>query len=182
MSDMFNKVGGLRRGYSVAAVNQFMADAKVSYEGKSAAVNAAKVLSVVFPDEKGGYDRVQVDATLDRLASAFIKRDRAEFVSRHGQQAWLDRVAERATTLYPRLLRPVGERFVHPGRGQLGYSAESVDPFLDLVSAFFNEGKELTANQVRTVVFKAARGKKAYEESVVDAYLNRVLEVLLAVE
>ncbi len=31
-----------------------------------------------------------------------------------GEAAWYDRVADRATTLYPRLQRPRGERFAHP--------------------------------------------------------------------
>ncbi|OKL49217.1 cell division protein DivIVA [Boudabousia marimammalium] len=182
MSEMFNKVGGLRAGYAIDEVDDFMARARASYEGSSSEINARSVLAAAFSTQKGGYKRVSVDATLDRLAAAFVKRDRADYVARHGQQAWLDHVADRATVLYPRLSRPEGERFTHPEKGESGYSVAEVDAFLTRVVAFFNEGQPLSARDVRNIVFKAKRGDKAYSEVSVDAYLNALLEVMLAVE
>ncbi|OKL47188.1 hypothetical protein BSR29_06090 [Boudabousia liubingyangii] len=179
---MFSRVGSLRKGYSVAEVDAFLEEARAAYEGDSTEVDANTVLEKVFKEERGGYSRVEVDTTLDRLIAAFVKRDRADFVNRNGQQAWLDFVAERAATLYPRLLAEAGQRFPSPKRGYPGYRRSEVDEFMNVISAFFNDGSDLTANDVRTVVFRSARGSKAYDEAVVDAYLNRVLEVMLAVE
>lgn len=47
----------------------------------------------------------------------------------------------------------------------------------------FFEGKgPLTSADVRAATFSPARGKSAYEESSVDAFLARAVEVLLGVE
>ena len=52
--------------------------------------------------------------SVDRLLGAPAG---AALVAAHGRQAWMDQVTQLATTLYPRLLRPAGERFA-PASGQ----------------------------------------------------------------
>ena len=88
---------------------------------------------------------------------------------------------DRVTTLYDRLLRPRGSRFAHPDSGR-GYEATAVDDLLDRLAAYFDEGSPLRVDDVRLAIFKPARGKKAYAEGPVDAYLGRAVEILLAVE
>ena len=53
---------------------------------------------------------------------------------------------------------------------------------MDRVIAYFDADGDLTAAEVRSVTFPTARRAQAYAEGVVDAYLDRVVEVLLAVE
>lgn len=178
---MFSRVGSMRRGYNGAQVDSFLAEARQAYEGSAGVMDASQVMNMVFADERGGYKRREVDATLDRLVSAFVAKDRAEYVARNGQQAWFDKAADLAVTLYPRLLRPTNERFAEPVKAS-GYKKSDVDQFLDRVAAFFNDGAELNAEDVRSACFRSARSSKAYDERIVDAYLNRVLLVMLAVE
>ena len=98
----------------------------------------------------------------------------------NGSQAWMERVAQRATTLYPRMLRPRGKRFAHPN-GK-GYDATQVDELLDRLAQYFDSDKGITSAEIRSATFKTAKNEKAYKEGVVDAYLSRAVEVLLAVE
>lgn len=179
---MFSRVKSMSKGYDPAEVDAFLKAAKSAYESDVDSLSPSDVFTKVFPQIRGGYDCAEVDVTLDRLAAAVIKKRRADFVQVNGQQAWLDQIAERATTLYPRLMRPDGERFSRPSGGRAGYSVSEVDAFLKRVSQFFDESGDLSANEVRNVSFSPKFGKKAYDERVVDAYLNRLLEVLLAVE
>lgn len=178
----FSRVGRLSRGYEPAEVDAFFDAARAAYEREPGArkFKASDVREAAFHQVRGGYSTSEVDLALDRLETAFVRQERAENVAAKGQDQWLAMVADRATTLYGRLVRQPGERFRHPdGRG---YRASEVDAFLDRLSAFFEDGGEMTANEVRYVTFSPARGREAYEEGVVDAFLSRAVEVLTAVE
>jgi DivIVA domain-containing protein len=144
-------------------------------------MRGADVRTVAFDLVRGGYATSAVDGALDRLEGAFVRRERAAFVGRQSQKEWMSAVAERATTLYPRLVRPRGERFAPPERGR-GYLADDVDEVLDRLVAYFDRNGTLTSAELRGATFRPARGGRAYAEGPVDAYLDRAVEVLLAVE
>lgn len=178
----FSPAGRFKRGYDRAEVDEFFAAARAAYERVPGAeqLKAADVRRVAFHQVRGGYATHEVDLALDRLETAFVRQERAENVAAKGQNQWLAMVADRATTLYGRLIRPRGRRFRHAsGRG---YRIAEVDQFLDRLSTFFEDGGNLTADEVRYVTFPTARGKDAYDEGVVDAFLARAIEVLTAVE
>ena len=177
------KVGFFSKGYHCGQVDAFFEDARRAYEGglPPEQFSAEQVRLATFELKNRGYNIEAVDAAMNRLEAAFVKRDRADSVAAEGEAAWYDRVADRATTLYPRLQRPRGERFAHPSRGR-GYDCEAVDDLLDRIAAYFDEAGELTADEIRTATFRAKRGKKAYAEGPVDAYLGRAIEILLAVD
>lgn len=184
MSGLFEAVGKLSSGYGKSAVDEFFARARSAYEGAHAdgvIIDARAVREVTFPIARGGYSMQAVDEALDRLESAFIQRERAEHIARLGRQSWLDSVADRAKTLYPRLLRPMGERFAHPKRGR-GYRAAEVDEMCNRLIGYFDEGRPLASADLRYAIFPSARGKSAYAEGPVDAFFARAVEVLLAVE
>ena len=182
--NMFDRVSFLKKGYDCEQVDEFFTNAKISYENSNSPIEftAKKVREVVFDEKYRGYSHHEVDAALDRLESPFLQRERADHVSVNGQQAWLDLVAERATTLYPRLRRPQGEKFSHPTGREIGYSCEEVDEFLSKLADFFDDKSTLTVEQARSVMFSPARRKKAYKEGPVDAYICRIIEVLLAIQ
>src|SRR5690625_4149646 len=117
MEDLFPTVGRWASGYDREEVEEFFERAKAAYENGRISMSSEDVRTAAFDLVRHGYDPAAVDAALDRLETAFIQRDRSEFVAAHGQDAWMEQVAERATTLYPRLVRPRGERFAPPERG-----------------------------------------------------------------
>ncbi|MDO5034192.1 MAG: DivIVA domain-containing protein [Actinomycetaceae bacterium] len=184
MNDFFPSVGLFRKGYSKAEVDEFFQKARQAYEGDRTGpmFSSEQVRKMTFPLKRRGYDPAVVDAALDRLESAFISSERANHVAVNGEEVWLDHVADRATTLYPRLVRPVGERFSHPEPKERGYRASEVDAFLDRIASFFDDDEVLTADEVRRVTFSVAKGEDAYLEGPVDAYLSRTIDILLSIE
>ena len=183
MSELFPTAGRFTKGYDKEAVAQFFETARDSYETGAAAeeVSFEEVRSAAFPLVRGGYDTGAVDSALSRLEAAFIQRDRAAYVARFGEPAWYSKIADEATTQYPRLLRPAGERFSPPADGTIGYSAPEVDALMDRLADFFDDRGPLTEADLRFALFKPAKGKGAYREAQVDAFLGRAMYVLLAV-
>ncbi|MCI7551036.1 MAG: cell division protein DivIVA [Actinomycetaceae bacterium] len=195
MSNTFSRAGFFLAGYSVKQVDRFLDRAKEAYHNlaESSAssgggtpdatpdtVDENAIRSVAFDWTRDGYSPKEVDATLIRLEEAFMRRRRMLFVEEHGEQAWMDRTYEEAKVLYPRLVRPAGERFAS-AHGQ-GYAKTAVDRFMDHVSRFFDGKDALRSTQVRSVTFPAAKNDAAYDESVVDVYLERLTQILVAVE
>jgi DivIVA domain-containing protein len=183
VEDLFSRVKGGARGYDVREVDEFFDRAQRIYEGKSdEAMGPEQVRTVAFSQVRGGYDEAQVDGALDRLDSAFTRKERSEFIAVHGQQAWLDKIVDRATTLYDRIGRPAGQKFAPAERGEPAYDKGQVDALLNRLAAYFNDGAPLSSNDVRHAVFTATRGKRGYAMGPVDAFLDRALEVLVAAE
>ncbi|MDR0592684.1 MAG: DivIVA domain-containing protein [Bifidobacteriaceae bacterium] len=182
MADLFRRVNR-GSGYDTHEVDDFFARAQAVYEGRSAELMGPEtVRTVAFTPVRKGYDEPQVDGALDRLDNAFTRKQRSEFIAQHGQQAWLDKIVERATTLYDRLGRPDGQKFAPAERGQLGYDRTQVDALLSRLADYFNNGAPLASSDVRHAVFTPVRGKRGYAMGPVDAFLDRALEVILAAE
>lgn len=182
MAQVFPRAGRMSHGYDVEQVDEFFAGAREAYEATAGeSMTAADVRAAAFDLVRHGYDPASVDAALDRLEGAFVQRARATSIGTDGQDGWMSDVAERATTLYPRLVRPAGERFAPPERGR-GYDSDAVDALLERLVDYFDSGSELNAAEVRAVTFPSAPRDRAYAEGAVDAFLDRAVDVLLAVE
>lgn len=183
MTRMFRTAGRFANGYDPEQVEDFFARARRAYEGdRSELIEGQDVRRVAFDLVRGGYDPIAVDAALDRLERAFTARGRAEFVAANGQEAWMEHLAGRARTLYDRLRRPDGERFARARRGEQGYTPDDVDALCHRLVAYFDSGASLTSEEIRHATFGAARGRRAYAEGPVDAFLDRATEVLVGVE
>lgn len=190
MSNTFERVGRLHSGYDCKQVDEFLRAAKEAYahfsgqvqiqDNDNEAIDESTVRGVSFTWNRNGYKPFQVDAALDRLEAAFIQRRRASVMYSKGEQAWLEQTYTAATSLYPRLQRPAGQRFADAQKR--GYLKEDVDAFLEQVAHYFDGQANLSSKEVRRQNFRPALGEKAYDESVVDVYLDRVVSVLMAVE
>jgi len=60
-----------------------------------------------------------------------------------------------------------------------GYHPKDVDAFAKRLGGYFREGKPLSLTEVRSIVFRPKHG--GYREAQVDALLDAVVEVMLAV-
>lgn len=189
MTELFPRVSTTARGYDIDQVDAFFDRARTDYEAVAseglpaaqASLDSGAVRVAAFDLVRHGYSPAAVDSALDRLEAAFVAADRADFISEHGQSAWMGGVVDKATTLYERLTRPPRERFAPPQRGR-GYDAAQVDALLDRLVAYFDDGTPIKAAQVRSTTFATVPRSRAYGEGAVDAYLDRVVDVLLAVE
>ncbi|MEW6861343.1 cell division protein DivIVA [Trueperella pyogenes] len=181
MTDTFKRVGSLANGYDPKQVDEFLEKAKMAYGGDdSLGIDEVAVRSAAFDWVRKGYSPELVDAALDRLESAFMQRRRAKVMEVEGEEAWLAATYEQAQALYPRLLRPAGEKFAD-AKG-VGYAKEEVDALLERLADYFAGSAQLSASELREYIFSKARGQKAYSETVVDVYLDQAAYVLLAVE
>lgn len=184
MTDLFPRASRMRHGYHMGQVGEFFKRARVAYENPGGAGTEMTTLDIrrtAFDLKRGGYSTAAVDAALDRLETAFATRVRENYVRAHGQEAWMKDLADRAQILYPRLRRPKGQKFAPPPGLHGGYDRRQVDAMLARITAFFDGGEQLTADDVRSATF-THRGKgKAYSERVVDAYLARTVDILLGV-
>ncbi len=180
MAKMFPRVKVTHTGYHMDQVEDFFDDAREDYED-GGQMTAAQVRAAAFDLVRGGYDPTAVDDALDRVEAALAARERVAFIEQHGQEEWMKEVASRATVLYPRLTRPDGLRFRPPGRGK-GYERGAVDAVMVRLIDFFDSGRPLSSQDLRTVTFPAAPAARAYGEGPVDAFIDRAIDILLAVE
>ena len=182
----FERVQRNEYGYNAKQVDQFLQRARVSLETPKAAVHAirsADVRSVSFDPVKGGYSAAVVDAALDRLEDAFARRERDELIAASGEEAWLRDIGHLSGILRGRLHRPDGERFRRPAKKKArSYNTVDVDNLCHDLIGYLEEDKPLSVDNIRRAVFRYAVGKDGYEENQVDAFLDRVVELMAAID
>ena len=167
-------------GYDQREVDAFLARARAAYDADDeGGMTSDEIRHVSFGLKKGGYSTAYVDAALERLEDAFFLRERERAFEEAGKREWLSSARETAQVILNRLARPDGERFSRVSILSKGYRRSEVDALAERLIAYFEEGKPVKIDQVRTVAFSAQRG--GYRESQVDLLLDSVVEVMLAV-
>lgn len=171
-----------KQGYDVDQVEDFLEEARRAYQAdpnQPGALDAASIRATAFAMQRGGYSTSHVDDALERLEDAFAQRERERAIGEAGEQAWFGRARSAAQEVLDRLARPDGERFARVGVFTDGYHVGDVDEFARTLVGYFQHGKPMSVQQVRTVVFRTA--KRGYTEAQVDAVLDAVVDVMLAV-
>lgn len=182
----FQRVPRSEYGYNAKQVDQFLQQARISLETPEAAgkaVTSTDVRTVAFDPVKGGYSAAVVDAALDRLEDAFARRERDELIAAAGEEAWLRNIGQLSGVLRGRLHRPDGERFRRPSKSQArSYNTTDVDDLCRELIGYLEEDKPLSVDSIRRAVFRPATGADGYEETQVDAFLDRVVELMAAID
>jgi len=182
VSTTFPRTRKSRRGYNVDEVEDFLEDARRAYSAENgvAVVNSESIRRTAFSMQKGGYSTTHVDAALERLEDAFASRERDRaFAQNGGDQAWYGTARSTAQVILDRLARPAGARFSRVGPLTRAYNVKEVDAFADRLVDYFQHGKPMNVDEVRTVAFSATR--RGYNETQVDLLLDSVITVMLAV-
>ncbi|WP_439592546.1 DivIVA domain-containing protein [Microbacterium sp.] len=171
---------GRTKGYEPRAVDAFLERAREAFERGGEPVTAADVRQVAFPLVRRGYVIASVDTALTRIEDAFAARERDLAVARPGgAREWVGDARETAQVVLDRLARPSGQRFARVGALRYGYRIDEVDLVADKLTRYLATGEPVTVDQVRNVAFRMQRG--GYREAQVDAVLDAVTEVMLAV-
>ncbi len=182
----FERVQRGEYGYNAKQVDQFLQQARVSLENPESApqpINSSEVRAVSFDPVKGGYSAAIVDAALDRLEDAFARRERDELIAASGEEAWLREIGHLSGILRGRLHRPDGDRFRRPAKKKArSYNTADVDRLCRELIAYLEQDKPLSVDSVRRAVFRPAAGRDGYEEAQVDAFLDRVVELMAAID
>ncbi len=171
-------------GYDKAAVDEFLERARQEFEGEPSAdgtpyLDAAAVRTAAFPLVKRGYAIEPVDAALARIEDAFAARDREAAVATTGTRVWVERARDDAQVLLDHLARPRRHRFARAGWLRFGYRTDEVDLVAERLVEYFETGRPIAVDQVRAVAFRMQR--RGYREEQVDAVLDAVIDVMLAV-
>ncbi|SFS06372.1 DivIVA domain-containing protein [Microbacterium sp. cf046] len=175
----FAETQGAVKGYEKRAVDAFLNRAREAFEAGAEPMTAAEVRQVAFPIVRHGYVIAAVDAALGRIEDAFAAREREAAVSTEGAHAWVGQTRETAQVVLDRLSRPKGRRFDRVSALRYGYRIDEVDLVADKLARYLETGDSVTVEQVRAVAFRMQRG--GYRETQVDAVLDAVIEVMLAV-
>ena len=176
----FPDARGRTKGYEKRAVDAFLARARSAFEaGDLSDITAAHVRQAAFQLVGHGYSIPAVDAALSRIEDAFAARERDIAVQREGPSEWVGKTRETAQIVLDRLRRPRGRRFARVGRLRYGYRIDEVDIVADKIARYLETGETVSVEQVRSVAFRMQRG--GYREVQVDAVLDAVVEVMLAV-
>lgn len=181
VSETFARAGRFSKGYDIEQVETFLGRARTAYEesGRGPAMTSWHVRTVGFDLVRGGYDVDAVDAALDRIEDAFARREKQRGEERSGSAAWQTQLRTQEQSLRAQLARPDGERFPRGSGMELTYDVEAVDDLCQRIEESFAAGQPLAPDAVRLAVFKSRRGSRGYREASVDAFLDRVVELLV---
>lgn len=170
-----------RRGYDTKQVDAFLNRAKVTFEepeNSKKGLTSGELRRASFKLKRRGYEPRFVDSALDRLEEVFFERERRGYIRSHGQQKWAQLLSSLERDIYGRMNRDHGERFKRRSFFAHGYRRSQVDAALDQIARAFQQGNQVKTADVRNVRFHLQRN--GYDEAQVDAYLDAVVEYLLA--
>jgi DivIVA domain-containing protein len=176
----FASTTGRTKGYDKRTVDAFLAKARAAFEARDGSMSSHDVRQVAFPLVKRGYVIAAVDAALSRIEDAFAARERDAAIARDGAHAWVGQTRATAQAVLDRVSRPHGKRFDRVNSLRYGYRVDEVDLVTDKIATYLETGQSVTVEQVRAVAFRMQRG--GYREVQVDAVLDAVVEVMLAVD
>src|ERR1700709_2218948 len=168
VSTTFPRVRTSKKGYAVDEVEDFLEEARRAYSADRAAptvVTAESIRRTAFDMEKGGYSVIHVDAALERLEDAFAAREKDRAFSEVGDQAWFGRARATAQEALDGLDRPWGHKFKRVNALTLGYHRKDVAECGEQLTAYCQDGKPMSVDEVRTVAFRMRRG--GYNETQV---------------
>lgn len=186
INSKFKLVGSDEIGYNVKQVDVFLDRARsyfLNTDTASKAITSHDVRTASFDPARGGYSAQAVDAAMDRIEDEFVLREKDILIKADGEEAWMKRIGQTASLLRTRLHRPDGERFRRPSRKNVqSYKIEDVDLLCHELLTYIEDNGELSVDIVRRAVFASVKGEQGYEESQVDAFLDRVVELMAGVD
>lgn len=177
MSFSFPQAEAKQLGYLPEQVDSFIETARNQFaDATQELLTSNQLRNTEFDLVSGGYEITAVDTAMDRLEDAFAAREIQRQKLFRGEFAVNDRLARITEIVRGRLSRPKRQKFASVGFLLRGYDRKQVDALLAQVEQHLNSGTRLQLNVVRRAIFKAKRG--GYVESQVDAFIDRVVEIL----
>lgn len=188
------KVRRRKWGYNMSQVDEFLSKAHRLYEQAQPAMSQESVQISSFDLQRGGYRISDVDGALMRLQQAVSDKHTRWEVEYRGERGWMEETLGLVLSLKPRELAPLCRRFDKGKRKTVSYDMQQVDQVMDdswyticrhlsiSPGTRLREPMDVDAVNVSDTVFTQRKGKRGYGEPSVDAYLNRVVQVLNRIE
>ena len=176
------RCGRLRKGYAPEQVDQFLDRLRRACAGPVPQVKSSQVRSAGFRLVLGGYDVAATDAVLAAVDDALVALEHARALASPQRARWLEGAQALRAAVASRVTAPAGERFPTGRWLERGYHRGDVDALCGLVAEHLAGRRVLRPDQVRAALFRPGRGRRGYREVPVDAFFDRVVELLSAVE
>lgn len=177
MSYSFPIAEAKKSGYDKAQVDKFVDLARQQYGDSNLEIVTSNIIrNTEFDLVDAGYLISAVDTAMDRLEDAFAAREIQRQRLFRGEFAVSDRLERIVEIVKGRLSRPKRKKFSHVVWLLRGYDRKQVDALCTQIENHLSDGISLQLNVVRRSIFKAKRG--GYVESEVDAFIDRVIEIL----
>lgn len=175
-----------QHGYDCAEVDEYFSvlakDFNLLRAGYTRGVTntSGRIRSKNFTGVSGGYLAADVDKALDRVEDRFAEYERSIFINSRGRAVFDKMVAADSQLIMGRLNRPDGHRFRRPRRGLTkGYYVRDVDALCQQLKKDFTGATPSNPALIRSAVFRSATGNVCYEETQVDAFLDRCIKLIL---
>jgi DivIVA domain-containing protein len=164
-------------GYDKTQVDVFINQARSQFQDPGLSlISSDEIRRSEFDLVLGGYETSKVDAAMESLENEFAAREIKSQKLGRGDWAIEDRLARLTEIASGRLQRGKRKRFKNTGFLIRGYDRAQVDRLCDSIQSHLNTGQPLKLNHVRRAVFTLRR--RGYAEAQVDAFLDRVMEIL----
>lgn len=190
-----DRAGKRKWGYNVAQVDEFLERAHEMYENNDPQLSQEEIQLTSFDLERNGYVIGQVDATLIRLERAIVDKNTQTQIAQEGRRQWDQETLGLAQTLQQRAEAPNRQRFKPGLRHHPSYDRKQVDllvmqtwtritQLLGIPNTLdeVRNADLITSSRVANAIFTQRNAHHGYDESSVDAYLNRAIQVLTRVE
>lgn len=182
----FSRAGASRMGYNRAEVDAYFVRLADEFstlrrgEALEGVLTSTDIRRHCFAPEKNGYVLTEVDQAMDRIEDRFAQFERRNFLAAVGRKQWEQDIEYSAALVMGRLNRADGERFRRPSnRLTKGYFVKDVDRLCVQLKEHFRMETDLSPELIRQSVFASAHGDMCYEETQVDAFLDRCIELML---
>lgn len=177
MSYSFPAAEAKELGYDPVQVDKFVELARVQYaDSNLELVTSNLIRNTEFDLVAAGYQIQTVDTAMDRLEDAFAAREIQRQKLFRGEFAVNDRLDRIIEIVKARISRPKRQKFSRVTWILRGYDRKQVDALCQQIENHLSNGVPLQLNVVRRSIFRAKRG--GYVESQVDAFIDRVVEIL----
>lgn len=188
------KVRRYKWGYNISQVDEFLSKARQLYLQPRPSMSQQSLQTSSFDLQRGGYKISDVDGTLLQLEQDVSDKHTRWEVEYRGERGWMEETLGLVLTLKPRELAPLCKRFDGGKKKSISYDRQQVDQVMDdswyticrhlslPTDTRLREPMSIDAIGVSDTIFTQRKGKKGYGEPSVDAYLNRVVQVLNRIE
>lgn len=169
------------KGYDKEQVDSYLKMVKAVFYNETevtTSITSNELRTKSFDLRNKGYDPRYVDAALDRLEDVFYAREREDFLKKNGYAAFKQKNDNLLQELKGRMERDKKERFKTRSFLAHGYKISQVDAALDQITQVISRPGIVKPNQIRHLRFHSQRG--GYDEAQVDAFLDAVIDYLLA--
>lgn len=185
-----DRVNSRKWGYNIAQVDEFLTHIPDLSTHTQPSLTEHDVQVIAFDLEKGGYSIRDVDRLLLETQPRIVDAHTQWVFDHNETPQWVQETYQLASTVQPRAELDKTHRFTRGSKKEPAYDIRQVDQVVDdawkvisetlhiRTSASLKNAENITAKKVSNALFTQRKAANGYKEEPVDAYLNRIIQIL----